>query len=160
MTETVTVEVEATLRVSRLEIVLPWSPTGTVVGITEVLLREPATPSKDAAIMRSRGTTPFITEDAKTYGTMPGAQISRNIADVLEETVEVDFKVISFQNVLDAMAAFLAQWKQEDADKPVITPQAPPPIAPPPTGLPERVELTPMPEGFRPPEHEIPPPPQ
>jgi hypothetical protein len=158
MTEPVTVEVEATLRMTRVEISAPYSPSGTVTGMSEILLREPPNPSKDAAIMKQRGLSPSPTmEDQKTYGVMMGGIISRPIVDVVEETVEVDFKVLTFQNVLDAMALFFERWKTEDAEAPVPTPMTVPPLEPP-TGIPERVELTPMPTELRPPEHEVPPP--
>ena len=158
MIEPVTVEVEATLRMTRVEISAPYAPAGIVTGMSEVLLREPATPSKDAAIMKQRGLSPSPTmEDQKTYGTMMGSIISRPITDVLEELVEVDFKVITFKNVLDAMELFFVRWREEDQTALVPTPMtAPPP--PPVTALPQGAELTPMPTEPQPPEHEIPPP--
>jgi len=122
----VTVSVEATWRMSRVEFLAPWSPTGMIQGYGEVLLQEPSSPSKGADIFH----TPMMAlaeEGKKTYGTMPGAPVSRPINTVLEEKVDVDGQTISFETVMQALSQFMSQWRAEDAAKPPPAAYMPPP---------------------------------
>jgi len=119
MAEPVTVTVDATWRMSRVEFSQPHSSTGSVTGYGEVLLQEPAEPSPGAAILRNGTPSPFMVEQ-KTYGTMPGGVVTRSISSVMEETVEISegTLVLSFAQVFEAMEAFLVRWRAEDQDKP------------------------------------------
>ncbi|HEX6825735.1 MAG TPA: hypothetical protein VF077_05395 [Nitrospiraceae bacterium] len=113
---TVTVEVNATWRLSRIEISLLQGYTQTIMGAGEVLLQEPANPSPDAAILQNAS----IVEDPKTYGSMPAAPIRRDINDaLLAETVNVDVGTIDFRTVMQALGEFLERWRAEDATQPV-----------------------------------------
>jgi hypothetical protein len=115
-TKTITISVDATSRVSRFEFSTPHLPSGMVYAYSEVLLQEPAEPSKGAEIMRPR--TPMGGRDASgepiVYGVMPGAHLSRGIPAVADETVSVDGKTVSFEMVLQAMNAFFEKWRAED----------------------------------------------
>jgi hypothetical protein len=141
----VTVSVAATWRMSRVEFITPYAPTGLVMGHGEVLLQEPAEPSPEAAkVLR----TPMATSEGevKTYGVMPGGSVMRNINDVLSETIEVDGLTLTFAQAMDAMEAFLRRWREEDGDKPSM--MVPPPGVP----------VTPM-TTTMPPPNTVPPPP-
>jgi len=119
MAEPVTVTVDATWRMSRVEFSQPYSESGSITGYGEVLLQEPAEPSPGAAILRNGTPSPFMAEQ-KTYGTMPGGVVGRSISSVMEETVEIDggTLVLSFAQVFAAMEAFLVKWRAEDQSKP------------------------------------------
>src|SRR4029077_13866214 len=102
MSDSITVTVDATWRLARVEFNTPYNIPGTVFGQGEVLLQEPATPSPGAAMLHVRNPMPLgdIEEPVKTYGTMRGAMITRNVNDVLEETVTVDGVEVSFATVM------------------------------------------------------------
>jgi hypothetical protein len=106
---------------------------GMVYGYSEVLLQEPAVPTKGAEFMNVRSPLrlPQQQDEAgkKTYGSMPGAMINRNIDLVKDETVEVGGKVLSFTELMQACNAFFEKWRVEDETKPepVMTPPMPPP---------------------------------
>jgi hypothetical protein len=144
---TVTVSVNATPRISRVEIISPYL-SGTVNGHSEVLLEEPGDGSNPelAKLLSTRSVT------NKTLGVMPGALIARGIDVVLEESVEVDGKTITFQNVMDAMEAFFTRWREEDANAMVPEPMmAPAAITPPPMpDRPAEMDVNPPPELSRP----------
>jgi hypothetical protein len=126
---TITVSVDATWRLARVEIAMPRGVPGSVVGYTEVMLTEPATPSEGANILRSG----LPLADPKAYGVMPGATVARPLDAVLDETVEVEGLTLSFTNVMDALKEFTRRWRVEDVAKP-----------PPQTLAPVAAELTPM----------------
>ena len=129
---TITVSVDATWRLARVEISTPRDvPGGSVVGYTEVMLAEPATPSEGASVLRTG--LPF--SDPKTYGVMPGATVARPLDTVLDETVEVEGLTLSMTNVMDALKEFTRRWRVEDVAKP-----------PPQTLAPVATEVTPMPQ--------------
>ena len=129
----VTVSVAASWRLGRVEINTPLGVTQSIIGYGEILLQEPETPSDGAAIFRAM---PFAgAEPSKTYGTMPGAPVSRPLADVMKDTIEVNGTAISFEAVLEVMKGFFEKWRAEDAAKPPVTPLSPGSGA----------ELTPMP---------------
>ena len=132
MPETVTVTVEATWRMQRVEFVTPYSVTGIVTGYGEVLLQE-STEGGGAQILRD----PRMAE-TKTYGTMPAGMISRSIDAVKDETVEINdgTVIVTFATLMEAMESFLRKWRTEDQEIPMIEPMAPPAAVP----------LTPMPE--------------
>ena len=140
------VNVLATWRMSRVEFQTPYNVPGTVRGHGEVLLEEPEKPSDGAEIMRTN-VQPFgeAEPDKKVYGTMPGAQVSRFIGDVMQETVEVEGKQVIFSEVMDALKAFMEKWRVEDAGKPVaFTPigrVAPMPLTPMPEPPPEVIPV-------------------
>lgn len=127
---TITVSVDATWRLSRVEILTPlhMPDTGTVIGYTEVMLAEPATPSEGADVLRSG----LRSTDPKIYGAMPGAQVARPIDTSMDETVEVDGITLSLTQTLDAIKEFVRRWRAEDMAKP------------PPT-MPVAASLTPVP---------------
>lgn len=106
----VTMSVEATWQLSHINFMLPFSPTGMVVGNSEVLLKQSA---------KSRE------EEATTYGTMPGAIISRQMSAVMKDTVDVGGSTVDFEAVFSALVLFFDKWRLEDAEKPA----APPPVA-------------------------------
>jgi hypothetical protein len=130
--KTITVSVDATQRVSRFEFQTPHLPTGMVYAYSEVVLQEPAEPSKGSEILKSR--TPMgVAQQAgepTVYGVMMGAHIGRGIPDVADESVEVDGTSISFDTVLKAMDAFFEKWRKEDIEKPAIQPMPTPITAP------------------------------
>lgn len=141
----VTVSVDATWRMSRVEFITPYAPTGLIMGHGEVLLQEPAVPTEGAGkVLRTPMAVP--TGETKTYGVMPGGSVLRNISEVLSETVEVDGLTLTFAQTMDAMEAFLRRWREEDGDKPSM-------MMPPP-GIP----VTPM-TTTMPPPNSVPPPP-
>jgi hypothetical protein len=118
---TITVSVDATWRLARVEIAMPRDMPGNVIGYTEVMLTEPATPSEGANVLRSG--LPFA--DPKTYGVMPGATVARPLDTVLDETVEVEGLTLSMTNVMDALKEFTRRWRVEDVAKPPATMIAP-----------------------------------
>lgn len=111
-----TVSVDATWRMTRFEINAPHTTAAAVYGYSEVLLQVPS--SKDG--------------EKVTYGAMPGKLISRVVNDVLEETVDVNGKPVSFTMVLESLEAFCNKWKVEDESKPPPEPAANMDVNPPP----------------------------
>jgi hypothetical protein len=114
---TVTVTVDATWRMSRVELIAPHSPTGMVYGYGEVLLQEPDKPSEGASILRTRhplSPAPASIEESKTYGTMVVAPTMRGVGSVLNDTVEVDGVKITFAAVMEALSLFMDKWRVED----------------------------------------------
>jgi hypothetical protein len=131
------VSVNATWRLSRLEFYTPYNVPHSVTGYGEVLL-EPSAPGDVPPVFRSRPGALGEAEPpaTKAYGTMPGATVARALDAVLEETVEVDGKPVTFASVVDSLKAFMEKWRLEDAEKPV---------APTAMGRVPGVPLTPMP---------------
>jgi hypothetical protein len=114
---TVTLTVDATWRLSRVEFNTPYNSSGLVQGFSEVLLQEPETPSPGAEMLRT--TTPLgETEPVKTYGTMPGKLVRRDIEAIKDEEVEVGGDVITFESLMYALSLFFERWRVEDAEKP------------------------------------------
>jgi hypothetical protein len=145
MTDSITVTVDATWRLARVEFNTPYNVPGTVFGQGEVLLQETATPSPGAAMLHVRKPTPLgdAEEPTKTYGTMRGAMITRNVDDVLQDTVTVDGADVSFETVMSTLEMFFQKWRVEDEN-------APPPTMPDPSIVAPRVRVpgvpvTPMP---------------
>jgi len=133
---TVTVSVDATWRLSRVEFNTQHNTPWDVRGMGEVLLQEATEP----APILGRGTRDG---EKVTYGVMPSLPVSRLISDVMEETVDVGSTVVSFKTIMDALPLFFEKWRTEDADTPMPTMIAP-----------QAAELTPMPElkDMKPPE--------
>jgi hypothetical protein len=104
----VTVTVEATWRIPRVEFNTPFNGVSTVVGYSEALLKS---------------------ADGKTdVGTMQGDTIHRDFVAVIDDTVEIDGTTINFKTVAEAVMKFIEKWRLEDAVLP--EPAAPPPGAP------------------------------
>jgi hypothetical protein len=129
---TVTVSVDVTHRVSRLEFSSPIGGNSVVFAYGEVLLQEPSKPSEGAEILHVR--TPIMSvasgDGRRTYGTMPGSQVMRTTAEVANETVDVNGTTIDFKTVQEAFAAFFDKWRVEDANKPpepLVLASLPPP---------------------------------
>jgi hypothetical protein len=137
----VEVTVNASWRMSRVEFNTAHNMPATVRGYGEVLLEEAGKPSEDASILRGPY-QPFgeVEPDKKTYGTMPGATITRAIADVLTDTIEVDGKTTTFASVVDSLKRFMEKWRVEDAEKPQSFTVIGKPLP-----MPPAVPLTPMP---------------
>ena len=110
---TVTVSVDATWRLSRVEFNtmhnMPWD----VHGRGEVLLQEASEP----APILGKGTRDG---EKVTYGTMPSLPVSRLISDVIAETVEVGGNTISFDTIMQALPLFFEKWRTEDAENPPV----------------------------------------
>jgi len=133
---TVTVSVDASWRMSRVEFQTPHGVPGVVQGVGEVLLQEPAKPSDGAEILRAPNPFGSVVPASKTYGTLPGALVSRPMSEeTMAETIEVDGKTITFGSVVDSIKTFMEKWRAEDAAKPPVTLVSP-----------QAAELTPMPE--------------
>ena len=113
---TVTVSVAATWRLSRVEFNTPYNAPHVVLGYGEMLLEEP---------------------DGKAYGTMPSERVQRSIAEVVEETVEINGTTVSFDTILQALPKFFEKWRVEDLEKP-------PPPAEVPTDIPTPATMTPV----------------
>lgn len=110
---TITVSVDATWRVWRVEIDTPHDEPGTVVGFGEVLVAEPNKKTSDT----------FGT--GKPYGAIPGANIARDVEDVMDATVTISGGTeISWRTVMEALPLFFEMWRAEDIENPpdVITP--------------------------------------
>jgi hypothetical protein len=108
---TVTVSVDATWRMARVEIFEPHSDTGTVNGYGEVLIEEPT-----GTASKMPGITPYG-DKSSTLGVMPGAKVIRVVGDVLNDAVDVgDGKMILFGDLLEAMALFMEKWRVEDEE--------------------------------------------
>lgn len=107
------VTVDASWRMSRVEFNTPYAPGGTIVGFGEVLLQEPSTPVP--GVFRGRGAGAGA---GKTYGTMPGATVTRVLVEVADDKVEIDGVTVSFSQAMQAMESFLQKWLVEDAEKP------------------------------------------
>jgi hypothetical protein len=139
---TVTVSVDATWRMSRVEIFEPHSTTGTVDGYGEVLIEQPSGTKTNMP-----GVTPHG-DSSTTLGVMQGSKITRVIGDVLSDTVDVGAgKMVSFSELMEAMRLFMEQWRIEDEET------RPESLAP------QAVPLTPMPPEWDPPKYdELPPP--
>jgi hypothetical protein len=136
MTTVPNVSVDATWRMARFEFNTPAQvDAGMVYGYSEVLLQEPAMPTKGAEFMNVRSPLRLPQQQdetgKKTYGSMPGAMINRNIAIVADETVEVGSKVLSFTELMQACNAFFEKWRVEDETQPKS--MTPPPMPPPDT---------------------------
>lgn len=112
------VTVDATWRMSRVEFNTPYEPTGTIVGFGEVLLQAPSSPSPEAAsILRPR----HQGASGKTYGTMQGATVTRVLADVLDQEIDIEgVGKVSFSQAMAAMEKFLQTWLVEDEQKPEV----------------------------------------
>jgi len=125
------VTVEATWRMNRVEFVAPHSESGTVIGYGEILLEEPDAPGG-------------------IYGVLPAEAISRQMADVMQETVDVQGMTVTFDFAVAALEAFFERWRSEDEE------ELPPPEMP----LPRAAPLTEMPERLPPPAYTdtVPPP--
>jgi hypothetical protein len=107
------VTVDASWRMSRVEFNTPYDPGGTIVGFGEVLLQEPTTPIP--GMRRQRG---GANGSAKSYGTMQGETVTRVLADVAEEEIEIDGVKVTFSTAMQAMEKFLQKWLVEDEGKP------------------------------------------
>jgi len=106
----VDVTVSASWRMSRLEFYLPYNVPHSVTGYGEVLLE-----GSGLSAFRGRpGPRGPDTPPPKPHSLMPGAQVSRPIADVLTDTVKVDGKDIVFATVVAALGAFMEKWRLED----------------------------------------------
>ena len=123
---TVTVSVNATYRLSRVEISSPHVPAGTVNGYSEILLESPSGEAS-AALASLRSTRG---DAGKTLGIMPGDTISRTTAEAVNDTVDVDGVVFSFQDILKVLGLFFEKWRAEDAGKPEAETITPPPMPP------------------------------
>jgi hypothetical protein len=138
---TVTVSVDATWRLSRVEFNtqhnMPWD----VRGMGEVLLQE----ATESAPILGKGTRDG---EKVTYGAMPSTPVSRLIDDVMEETVDVGGTAVSFKTIMDALPLFFEKWRTEDADTPMPTMSAP-----------QAAKETEMPPLRTPPKTDTPPPP-
>lgn len=141
---TVTVTVDATYRMARMEITAPFAPTGMVVGHVEVLLEEPSAPDPETAKLRASLPSTRGDKD-KTLGVMPAQSINRVISDVLPQTVDVEGNVVTFASVMQAMALFFEKWRQEDDE---TRPQA----------MASGGEPTPVKPVMPAPDHKVPPP--
>jgi hypothetical protein len=119
---TVTVSVDATRRLARFSVEPYWTPSGKVFANDEILVQEPATPTKGAEEVFT-GNTPTTSEEGQvTYGTMYGAAVERDIGAVIDQTVTVGGVTISFETLIAASGAFFEMWRQEDiANPPVLT---------------------------------------
>jgi hypothetical protein len=138
------VTVDATWRMSRVEFNTPYDPGGTVVGFGEVLLQEPSTPVP-GVFRRARDGSGSV---GKTYGAMPGATVTRALADVADEEIEIDGVKVTFSGAMQAMEKFLQKWLVEDESKPEESGRVP------------GAELTPVPVHGAPPPmfDDLPPP--
>jgi hypothetical protein len=120
---TITVSVDATWRLSRVEFNtrhdVPWD----VRGIGEVLLQEATEP----APILGKGTRDG---EKVTYGVMPSAPVSRLIDDVMEDTVDFNGETVSFKAIMDVLPLFFQKWRTEDESKPPPTPMVVPQAAP------------------------------
>ena len=146
----VTVSVEASWRLSRVEFNLPHSLTQNVMGYGEVLLQEADGAGPEAAILRSRS-IPFGEADPKTYGSMPSTMVTRALTpEVLAETIDIEGTQVSLEDLMGALNDFFEKWRVEDASKPPIEPLPTPeaeavtPIPATPL-IPDPVPLPPMP---------------
>jgi hypothetical protein len=123
---------------SRFEFNTPiQTSAGMVYGYSEVLLQEPAVPTKGAEFMHVRSTLPMPKQQDEgkvTYGSMPGAMMSRNIDLVKDETVEVNGVTVSFTQLIEVCNAFFEKWRVEDENTPQPT-MIPPPVLPPPVRM-------------------------
>jgi hypothetical protein len=131
----VTITVDATWRLSRVEFNLPHSMTQTVMGYGEVLLQKAKSAGPEADILKSRSTNP------DTYGSMPGAPVNRSLTpEVLAETIDIEGKPVSLEALVVALGQFFEKWRVEDIDMPTplqtvpqaakLTPVPPPPLIP------------------------------
>ena len=129
---TVIVEVAATRRISRVEMMLPAGSSGTIFGTVEVLLQESGTPPPPIMKGVRPAMAPRIAgEEVKTYGTLSAAPVLRDFTAVAGETVEVNNTVISFETVVLALGQFFERWIVEDEEKqnaPVVDPLSAPPL--------------------------------
>ena len=89
---------------------------------------------------------------ATVYGAMPSARVSRDIAAVGSETIEIEGNTVSFQSVMEAVALFFDKWRVEDVENP---PAASPAAT---MAIPPRAEFVPMPIGVLTPEEQLAPP--
>ena len=157
----VTVSVDATWRMNRVEFSAPHSPSGVVIGYGEILLEEPAEPSPGGNLLRQSSMGPRSVEQ-KTYGVLPATPVTRTLSDVMDETVLVEGINVTFAFAMEAMKAFMERWRSEDADKPAVTPMmatpepASPTVQPPPQPPPQFTADAPPPPDFG---GDIPPPP-
>jgi len=140
---TVTVSVNATYRLSRVEISAPHVPAGTVNGYSEILLEEPSG-EPSAALAKLRNTKG---DASKTLGVMPGDTISRSMAEALNDSVEVDGTVVYFQDVLKVLGVFFEKWRTEDSE---TRPESMQMTMPPLPERPETMDVSPPPELSRP----------
>lgn len=143
MSESVTVTVSATWRLSRVEFALPWDSLKSVVGYGEILLGEdPGSPGPAMMKRRAVGPAPLAAAEGNgVYGTMPSTSISRSIdEELLASTVDVDGVTTDFKTVLLTLRAFFDKWRLEDETKPdpmavpegaKLTPVTVPPVNPP-----------------------------
>ena len=118
---TVPVTVNATWRLSRVEFNTRHNTPWDVRGMGEVLLQE-AEGGPGAAIL-GHG---FESDGKKTYGAMPSASVTRLLDDeTMNDTIEVDGKVIHFASVVACLNAFMEKWRVEDEQKPPVAPPQP-----------------------------------
>jgi|SRR6188768_1139470 len=115
---TVTSIVNATWRVGHVEIDTPHAGPGTVRGVGEVVIAE--APGGDV------GGGGLL-----TYGAIPGDSVSRNIDDVMGDTVEMaGGSTVSWMTVMEAIPLFVEKWRTEDIangpEKKFIRPKAAP----------------------------------
>lgn len=104
----VTITVEATWRVSRIEIRTPYDAgpeIGSVFGDSEALLED------------QDGNT--------TLGVMQGPNINRSIVAVGSDTVKLAGNDVTFTEVLATLNLFFEKWRLEDAAKPPDIPELP-----------------------------------
>ena len=122
---TITVSVDATWRVGRIEIDTPYHDPGIVRGLGEVLVAESVKDSSKASDLFGTG---------KPYGAIPGENITRNNDEVMDDTVSISGGTeISWRTMMEALPLFLEKWRREDIENPpakFIPPKASDPTHP------------------------------
>jgi len=112
---TVTTSVDATWRVGRVEIDTPHDKPGTVKGVGEVVIAQPAGGARSAGLI--------------TFGAIPGDSVTRKIDDVMGDTVEMaGGTTVSWLTVMEAIPLFIEKWRTEDIQNPPerMIPEKPP----------------------------------
>ena len=139
------VTVDATWRLSRVELMLPHSLPQNIMGYGEVLLKEAAGAGPEAAIMQRRGAPKGDAGNGPaTYGSMPSDSVMRQITpELLADTVGDPGKEVTLGDTLQVLAMFFEKWRVEDVGKPpetvvgAVPPPEPPTPMPPPVMVPE-----------------------
>ena len=140
-----TVTVDATWRLSRVELMLPHSGMPqSIMGYGEVLLKEAAGAGPEAAILQRRAPRSDAGDGPMTYGSMPSDTVMRQITpELLADTVGDVGKEVSLSDTLQVLAMFFEKWRVEDVGKPpeTVAGAVPPPEPltpmPPPAMIPE-----------------------
>jgi hypothetical protein len=102
---TITTTVDATWRVGRVEIDTPNGAPGTVRGVGEVVIAQPAGGERGSGLI--------------TFGSIVGESVSRKIDDVLSDTVEMSGGTsVSWLTVMEAIPLFIEKWRTEDIQNP------------------------------------------